>query len=242
MRFDLAPLPYATDALEPHLGAETLEIHYGKHHRGYLEKLRKAIQGTPEAERSLEELIRISSGDVFNNAAQIWNHDFYWQSLRPDGGGEPRGELLAGIEAAFGSFSDFRKAFAEAAIGEFGSGWAWLVQDGAGRLQVRNSSDADNPLRLEMTPLLTLDVWEHAYYLDYRNERARYVDVFLERLINWDFAAANLERALSSGSSSDNQGEGNREADRRYRESATDFARSERADSAARSARQRNGD
>jgi Fe-Mn family superoxide dismutase len=192
MKFEIVKLPYPKNALEPHLGAETVELHYEKHHRGYLEKLRKQIEGKPEAERSLEDLVRTTSGGVFNNAAQVWNHDFYWQCLAPDGGGEPGGALLEKIRGAFGSVDDFRREFAEAANGEFGSGWAWLVADGRGRLSVRNSSDAENPLQRDLVPLLTLDVWEHAYYLDYRNERARYVDAFLDHLLNWKFVEANL--------------------------------------------------
>jgi len=196
MKFEIPPLPYAKDALEPHISAETVDIHYEKHHKGYLAKLRKQIEGKPEAERSLEDLIRTSSGNLFDNAAQVWNHSFYWMSMKPNGGGDPEDELREQIESAFGSTKQFRELFAEAANGEFGSGWAWLVQDGRGRLSVRNSSDAENPLQRGLVPLLTLDVWEHAYYVDYRNERARYVDAFLDHLLNWDFVAANL--ALSS--------------------------------------------
>jgi len=192
MKFEIPPLPYPKDALEPHLGAETLELHYEKHHKGYLEKLRKALEGRPEAKLSLAEIVRTSTGNVFNNAAQVWNHDFYWLSLRPDGGGKPEGELLERVEKSFGSVEAFRQEFAEAANGEFGSGWAWLVKDPLDRLKVINSSDADNPLQQGLVPLLTLDVWEHAYYLDFRNERARYVEAFLDHLLNWDFVAANL--------------------------------------------------
>jgi len=198
VKFEIPPLPYAKDALEPHLGAETLELHYEKHHKGYLEKLRKQIEDKPEADRSLEDLVRLATGDVFNNAAQVWNHDFYWQSLEPRGGGRPGGELAKELEASFGSYDAFREEFSRAAIGEFGSGWAWLVLDATGRLGVRNSSDAENPLQRGLVPLLTLDVWEHAYYLDYRNERGRYVEAFLDHLLNWDFAAANVSRAASS--------------------------------------------
>lgn len=225
MKFELPPLPYAKDALEPHLSAETVELHYEKHHKGYLEKLRKSIEGKPEAQRSLEDLIRDARGDLFNNAAQVWNHTFYWMSLRPGGGGKPGEPLLGAIESSFGSLDRFREQFAEAANGEFGSGWAWLVQDPAGRLSVRSSSDAENPLQRNLTPLLTLDVWEHAYYVDYRNERARYVEAFLDHLLNWDFVAANLARA-AHGERPDVQGEGNRKADRRYRNGATEFAKS----------------
>lgn len=199
VRFEIPPLPYPKNALEPHIGAETLDLHYEKHHKGYLAKLRKAIEGTPDAEQSLAALVRKSSGDVFNNAAQVWNHDFYWLSLKPGGGGAPSGELLEVIEGSFGSLGDFRTAFAEAANGEFGSGWAWLVKDASGALAVVHSSDAENPLQRDLVPLLTLDVWEHAYYLDYRNERARYVDAFLDHLLNWDFVANNLASESTPG-------------------------------------------
>lgn len=236
MKFEILPLPYPKDALEPHLSAETLELHYEKHHKGYLDKLKKQIEGKPEAEQTLEELICASDGSVFNNAAQVWNHSFYWMSLKPDGGGKPGRSLLSIIESSFGSLESFRTRFAEAANGEFGSGWAWLVQDAAGRLSVRSSSDAENPLRRNLVPLLTLDVWEHAYYIDYRNERARYVETFLDHLLNWDFVAANLVRAAGSTEDLDIQGEGNPAADRRYREGATSFAQSDRVDPAARQA------
>ena len=199
MKFEIPPLPYPKNALEPHLSAETLELHYEKHHKGYLEKLRKGIEGKPEAERSLEDLIRTAEGEIFNNAAQVWNHTFYWKSLRPDGGGKPKDELLGVLESSFGSLDSFRERFADAAIRQFGSGWAWLVQSPTGRLSVRSSSDAENPLQLSLTPLLTLDVWEHAYYVDYRNERARYVKAFLDHLLNWDFVASNLSLASEAG-------------------------------------------
>ncbi len=192
MKFEIPPLPYAKDALAPHVGAETVELHYEKHHKGYLDKLRKAIEGKPEADASLEDLIRTQHGDVFDNAAQVWNHTFYWMSMRPDGGGDPSAELRERLERAFGSVDAFRREFAGAANGEFGSGWAWLVQDAKGRLSVRKSSDAENPLQRGLEPLLTIDVWEHAYYLDYRNERARYVEAFVDHLINWGFVASNL--------------------------------------------------
>jgi len=199
MKFDLQPLPFEKDALEPYVSAETVDLHYEKHHRGYLEKLRKSIEDKPEGERSLAELIRNTDGDLFNNAAQVWNHDFYWHSLAPGGGGSPRGELLRVMESSFGSIDRFRAQFADAANGEFGSGWAWLVVGSSGRLRVQSSSDAENPLQGDLVPLLTLDVWEHAYYVDYRNERARYVEAFLEHLVNWDFVASNLDQAHSAG-------------------------------------------
>lgn len=194
LKFEIPPLPYAKDALEPHISARTLDFHYEKHHKGYLEKLRKAIEGKPDADKSLENLICSSDGKIFNLAAQVWNHTFYWRSMSPDGGGKPSGELLAALERTFGSFEDFKQEFAEAANGEFGSGWAWLVVDGSGRLGVRSSSDADNPLGSAQTPLLTIDVWEHAYYLDYQNERAKYVQGVIDHLLDWDFAQANLEK------------------------------------------------
>ena len=213
MKFEIPPLPYPKDALEPHLSAETLELHYEKHHKGYLEKLRKNIEGKPEAERSLEDLIRTADGDLFNDD-----------------------ELLGVIESSFGGFERFRERFTKAANGEFGSGWAWLVKDATGRLSVRSSSDAENPLQRNLTPLLTLDVWEHAYYVDYRNERARYVETFLDHLLNWDFVASNLALAPTPDAEGDIQGEGNRDADRRYREGATAFAESGQVEPAARRA------
>jgi Fe-Mn family superoxide dismutase len=196
MQFELPPLPYAKDALEPHLGAETLEYHYEKHHHGYLEKLEKAVAGTPLAERSLVEIVRTSDGGVFNNAAQVWNHTFYWRSMAPKGGGMPQGALKSAIESAFGSFAGFRTQFLDVAVGVFGTGWAWLVQEQDGRLAVRATEDARTPIQDGVsTPLLTCDVWEHAYYLDYRHERPRYVATFLDHLANWAFVAENLERA-----------------------------------------------
>ena len=191
----LAPLPWAPDALEPHIGRRTVELHYGKHHRGYLDKLRAAIEGKPEAEQDLEQLVRTSQGHVFNMAAQVWNHDFYWRSLTPDGGGKPEGELLARIERDFGSFAACRERLAEVATGHFGSGYAWLAAGRDGRLRVLATHDAENPLGGGLSPLLTIDVWEHAYYLDVQNERDRYVDAVLDHLLDWEFAAQNLGRA-----------------------------------------------
>ena len=192
---EIPPLPYPKNALAPHIGAETVELHYEKHHKGYLEKLHKLVRGKPEAERSLEELIRSTSGELFNNAAQVWTHNFYWLSMKPDGGGEPSDDLARQIDDSFGSYRDFREQFAAAAVGEFGSGWAWLVKGARGRLYVCSSDDAENPLQRDLMPLLTLDVWEHAYYLDYRHERKRYVETFLDHLLNWDFVASNLTLA-----------------------------------------------
>ena len=192
LKFELPSLPYAKDALEPHLSARTVHVHYEKHHRGYLAKLRQAIEDKPEADRELEEIIRSSDRGVFNLAAQVWNHGFYWNSLRPHGGGRPDGELLSKIQRSFGSFDDFKRAFAEAANGQFGSGWAWLLLDAHGRLRVRSTPDAENPLGSGQRPLLTIDVWEHAYYLDYQNERAKYVEGVIDHLLDWDFAQRRM--------------------------------------------------
>jgi len=196
MTFKLPDLPYDASALEPHISAKTVEYHYGKHHQGYIDGMNKIIEGTHYADRKLGDLVHEAgvSGDtdLFNNAAQSWNHDFLWKSMSPDGGGDPEGKLAELIDAAFGDADGFRKAFKEAATGQFGSGWAWLtVENGA--VAVCSTSDAQTPIARHIRPLLTLDVWEHAYYLDYQNERARYVDAFLEHLINWEFAASNLE-------------------------------------------------
>ena len=194
MKFELDPLPYAEDALEPYISARTLQFHYGKHHQGYMDKLEKAIGDKPEAEKSLEEIVRLSEGSTFNFAAQVWNHDFYWRSMKPGGGGEPQGALRERIESDFRSVDEFKRRFAEVAKGEFGSGWAWLaLKDG--RLQVLSTTDAENPIDRPETPLVTCDVWEHAYYLDYQNERGKYVEAFLDHLIDWDFVAGNLKRA-----------------------------------------------
>ncbi len=195
MKFELPPLPYDKGALAPHVSAKTLDYHYEKHHRGYLTKLEGAIGGKPEAEKSLVEVIRSSQGKVFNLAAQVWNHTFYWHSMKPGGGGKPSGDLAAAIERDFGAFADFKQQFAEIANGHFGSGWAWLVRTPGGKLQVTSTSDAQNPLTAKATPLLTCDVWEHAYYLDYQNERNKYVAAFLDGVVNWDFAAKNLKDA-----------------------------------------------
>ncbi len=192
MAFELPPLPYEKDALAPHISEETLEYHYGKHHQGYVNKLNAAVEGKPEAEKSLEELIKTAEGGVFNNAAQIWNHTFYWKSMKPGGGGAPSGAIADAINDSFGSFDKFKEEFTNAAKTQFGSGWAWLVKGGDGKLKVVKTPNADNPLRNGDTPLLTIDVWEHAYYIDYRNARPDYIDKFLENLVNWDFANENL--------------------------------------------------
>lgn len=196
MDFELEPLPYAIDALEPHISAATVETHYTKHHQSYMDKVKHTLTGKPAAEKSLTEIVRTATGDLFNNAAQVWNHNFYWKSLKP-GGTVPNAEIRDDLIKHFGSVDNFRQQFAETAKGKFGSGWTWLVKDGVGRMRVISTSDAENPL-VETTPLLTLDVWEHAYYLDYRNERGKYVENFLEHLVNWDFVAENLHRAPTS--------------------------------------------
>lgn len=191
MPFTLPALPYPKDALAPHLSAETLEYHHDKHHAAYVTNLNKLLDGKPEAELSLEQVLLHSDGPIFNNAAQVYNHTFYWHCMRPAGGGRPTGELSQAIARDFGSFENFREAFAAAAITQFGSGWAWLVL-ADGKLAVTKTSNADLPLKHGQTPLLTIDVWEHAYYIDYRNARPKYVDTFLDHLVDWDFVAANL--------------------------------------------------
>ncbi|MCC5863580.1 MAG: superoxide dismutase [Fe] [Wenzhouxiangella sp.] len=191
MAFTLPDLPYAKDALEPHISSETLEFHYGKHHKTYVDKLNGLIDGTDLADKSLEEVVRSSEGGVFNNAAQIWNHTFYWHCLAPNGGGEPSGKLAELIKRDFGSFADFKAKFTETAINTFGSGWAWLVQNPDGKLEITSTSNAQTPLTGSARPLMTCDVWEHAYYIDYRNARPQYMDAFWN-LVNWDFVAGNL--------------------------------------------------
>lgn len=191
MPFTLPELPYAKDALAPHLSAETLEFHHDKHHAAYVNNLNKLLEGKPEAELSLEEVILRSDGGVFNNAAQVYNHTFYWNCMRPGGGGRPTGALAEAITRDFGSFERFREAFAAAATTQFGSGWAWLVL-ADGKLAVTKTGNADLPLKHGQTPLLTIDVWEHAYYIDYRNARPKYIDTFLDHLVDWEFVAANL--------------------------------------------------
>ncbi|MCB1626249.1 MAG: superoxide dismutase [Fe] [Xanthomonadales bacterium] len=191
MAFELPPLPYARDALAPHISAETLDYHYGKHHQAYVTNLNNLIAGTEHENQSLEAIIRSSSGGLFNNAAQVWNHTFYWNCLSPNGGGDPSGKLADLIVKAFGSIDAFRDAFSKNAIGTFGSGWGWLVQKPDGSLALASTSNAGTPLTGEDTPLLTCDVWEHAYYVDYRNARPKYVEAFWQ-LVNWDFAASQL--------------------------------------------------
>ena len=195
MAFTLPPLPYDKKALAPHISEETLEFHHGKHHAAYVTKLNELLAGKPEASKSLEEVIvSAAEGPVFNNAAQIWNHTFYWSSMKPNGGGQPTGDLLAAINRDFGSFEKFGAAFSEAGATQFGSGWAWLVQNKDGKLAVTKTPNADLPMKHGQTALLTMDVWEHAYYIDYRNARPKYIETFLKSLANWDFALANLKK------------------------------------------------
>lgn len=191
MTFKLPPLPYAKDALAPHISAETLEYHYGKHHQTYVNNLNKMTEGTEFADMSLEDVILNASGGMFNNAAQVWNHTFYWHCLSPNGGGEPEGVLAEKINDAFGSFDSFKEQFTQAALGQFGSGWAWLVENKDGKLEIMSTSNAETPLKKGLNVLLTCDVWEHAYYIDYRNARPDYVKAFWN-LVNWTFVENNL--------------------------------------------------
>ena len=191
MEHKLPELPYSKDALAPHISAETLEYHYGKHHQTYVTNLNNLIPGTEFENLSLEDIIAKSSGGIFNNAAQIWNHSFYWNCLSPNGGGEPTGALADAINKAFGSFDEFKKSFSQTAITTFGAGWGWLVKNADGSLALVSASNAGTPLTEGQTPLLTCDVWEHAYYIDYRNARPKYVENFWN-IVNWDFAAANF--------------------------------------------------
>ena len=194
--FTLPPLPYPENALSPAISAQTVGFHYGKHHQGYVNKLNELVVGTPLADQPLEAVIKATAGQadqaaMFNNAAQVWNHTFYWNSLRPQGGGKPSGALAERIEKSFGGFEPFKAEFAKAAASQFGSGWAWLVKDGD-KLIVTRTGNADTPIAHGQKPLLTVDVWEHAYYLDYQNRRADYIAAVLDKLINWEFAAQNL--------------------------------------------------
>jgi len=191
MAHTLPPLPYAMDALAPHISKETLEFHYGKHHQTYVTNLNNLIPGTEFESASLEDIVKKSSGGVFNNAAQVWNHTFYWNSLSPKGGGEPSGKLADAITKKWGSVAAFKEAFNKSAAGNFGSGWTWLVKKADGSLDIVNTSNAATPLTTSDVPLLTCDVWEHAYYIDYRNARPKYLETFWN-LVNWDFAAKNL--------------------------------------------------
>jgi len=191
MAFELPALPYAKDALAPTISEETIDYHYGKHHNTYVVNLNNLVKDTEMADMSLEDIIKKSSGGVFNNAAQVWNHTFYWNCLSPNGGGEPSGELADAINEAFGSFAEFKEKFTQSAVTNFGSGWTWLVKNADGKLEIMNTSNAGCPLTENVTALLTVDVWEHAYYIDYRNARPKYMEAFWN-LVNWDFAAKNL--------------------------------------------------
>lgn len=191
MAFELPVLPYAKNALVPHVSEETVEFHYGKHHQTYVTNLNNLVPGTEFEGLSLEEIVLKSSGGIFNNAAQVWNHTFYWNCLSPNGGGQPKGELADAIYAKFGSFAAFQEEFTKCAVTTFGSGWAWLVKNADGSLALVSTSNAACPLTAGQVPLLTCDVWEHAYYIDYRNARPKYLEAFWA-LVNWDFAAANF--------------------------------------------------
>jgi Fe-Mn family superoxide dismutase len=194
MSFELPSLPYDKDALAPHMSAETLDFHHGKHHNAYVTKLNGLIDGTQWADKSLEEIIKGSDGGLFNNAAQHWNHSFFWKCLSPDGGGKPGGELAKAVEKDFGSYDAFAEKFSTAAATQFGSGWAWLVKKG-GKLEVMSTANADLPLKHGATALLTIDVWEHAYYIDYRNARPKFIETVMKELVNWDFVQENFARA-----------------------------------------------
>jgi len=192
MPFTLAPLPYAKDALAPHLSQMSFDYHYSKHHQSYVTKLNDLIKGTEYAQMSLEDIIKGSQGAIFNNAAQIWNHQFFWNCLSPNGGGIPSGALALALQKSFGSVEKFKELFTNSAVSHFGSGWTWLVQGGDANLKIVNTDNAGTPLTDGLNPLITLDVWEHAYYIDYRNARPAYVNAFWN-LINWSFAAENLK-------------------------------------------------
>ena len=192
MEHQLPPLPYAKDALAPHISAETLDYHYGKHHAAYVANLNKLIPGTEFENLSLEDIVKKASGGLFNNAAQVWNHTFYWNCLAPDGGGEPTGALADAVNKAFGSFAQFQEKFTATAVSTFGSGWAWLVKNADSSLAIESTSNAATPLKDGKTAVLTCDVWEHAYYIDYRNARAKYVESFW-KIVNWKFAAENFK-------------------------------------------------
>lgn len=192
MAFELPALPFEKNALEPHISAETLEYHHGKHHQTYVNKLNELVEGTENAGKSLEEIVKTSSGGLFNNAAQVWNHTFYWNCLSPNGGGEPTGALAEAINAKFGSFDKFKETFTNRAINNFASGWTWLVKTQDGGVDIVDTDDAETPLTDDsVTAIMTVDVWEHAYYVDYRNARPKYMEAFWA-LVNWDFVAKNF--------------------------------------------------
>jgi Fe-Mn family superoxide dismutase len=192
MEHSLPALPYATDALQPHLSKETFEYHYAKHHQTYVTNLNNLIKGHALENASLEEIIKNASGGIYNNAAQVWNHSFFWNCMKPNGGGAPTGALADAINAKWGNLDEFKKAFQTSAVGNFGSGWTWLVKKADGSLDIVNMGAAGTPLTTGDTALLCVDVWEHAYYIDYRNLRAKFVEVFLNNLVNWDFVAKNF--------------------------------------------------
>jgi len=199
MTFELPPLPYAPNALEPYISSRTMDFHYGKHHQAYVTNLNNLADNTKFETASLKDIVTATANNeellgIFNNAAQAWNHKFFWKSMKPNGGGDPEGDLAMRLEQAFGSFDKFKEQFKQAAVTQFGSGWAWLVWDGSG-LHITKTSNAHSPLVDGLTPLLTCDVWEHAYYLDYQNRRPDFVQAFLDHLVNWDFAAENLSKA-----------------------------------------------
>ncbi|TCS72768.1 Fe-Mn family superoxide dismutase [Sulfuritortus calidifontis] len=193
MEHQLPALPYAMDALQPHMSKETFEYHYAKHHQAYVTNLNNLIKGTEFENKSLEDIVKSApAGGIFNNAAQVWNHTFFWNSMKPNGGGEPSGALLDAINKKWGSFDEFKKAFQASAVGNFGSGWTWLVKKADGSVDIVNTSNAGCPLTTADRALLCVDVWEHAYYIDYRNLRPKFVETFLNNLVNWDFAAKNF--------------------------------------------------
>ena len=191
MAFELPALPYAQDALAPTISAETMEYHYGKHHQTYVDNLNKAVAGTADENASLEDIIMKAEGPLFNNAAQVWNHTFFWNSLSPNGGGQPTGAIADRIAADFGGYDEFRAQITDAGLTQFGSGWAWLVEKD-GKLAIMKTPNADLPMKHGAKALFTIDVWEHAYYIDYRNARAKFIELVLDNLINWDFVNANL--------------------------------------------------
>ena len=199
MAFDLPALPYAKNALEPHTSAHTLDVHHGRHHKAYVDNLNRLVGGSPLENKSLEEIVKETHGDtsktgIFNNAAQVWNHTFFWNSMKPHGGGQPSGDVAAAIDRDLGGVAKFKEDFAAAAVGQFGSGWAWLVAE-KGKVKITTTSNAGTPMTAGQTALLACDVWEHAYYLDFENRRPDFVKAYLEHLMNWDFAAQNLAKA-----------------------------------------------
>jgi Fe-Mn family superoxide dismutase len=192
MQHELPPLPYAMDALAPHISKETFEFHYGKHHQAYVTNLNNLIKGTEFENANLEDIIKKSSGGIFNNSAQVWNHTFFWHSMKPGGGGQPTGKVADAINKKWGSYDAFKEAFSKSAVGNFGSGWTWLVKKPDGSVDIANTSNAGTPLTTADKALITIDVWEHAYYIDYRNARPKFVETYLTSLVNWEFANKNL--------------------------------------------------